>query len=226
MKQIFLIIVSALFLECYLCSIYCPDDFCNTVKCANAICKDDEKLSETGGVCNCCPICVKQIQPGEDCSLTMLLGGPRQAECTEGHRCDFDTRKCVLVEMPACHKYLKEQEGNNLMGVFRPKCTSAGFYAPVQCHGSGCYCASKTGEEIKDYKFHITKSAQANCKCAREQHEYSKTGLLGKMFSCDDLGNYHKVQCSGSVCYCADEDGKQKEGDQGVHIAQSKDLQC
>ena len=61
--------------------------------------------------------------------------------------------------------------------------------------------------------------------CARDQYEYMQTGLIGKMFHCDSNGNYDKVQCTGSVCYCVDMLGQQ-QGSSSVAIADIGTLNC
>lgn len=61
--------------------------------------------------------------------------------------------------------------------------------------------------------------------CARDKAEYEKTKMLGEMFSCSKNGNYEPIQCTGSVCYCVDENGNQ-EGDNGVPIGDTDSLNC
>jgi hypothetical protein len=50
--------------------------------------------------------------------------------------------------------------------------------------------------------------------------------MLGKIFRCKENGNYEDIQCEGSVCFCADENGKQIEGTQGVNIGKIGSLNC
>ena len=62
---------------------------------------------------------------------------------------------------------------------------------------------------------------------ARDQDEYMKSGMIGKMFLCEDNGNYSPVQCMGSVCFCADENGLAVDNGQGgVHISDKDQLRC
>jgi hypothetical protein len=49
--------------------------------------------------------------------------------------------------------------------------------------------------------------------------------MIGKMFSCEDNGNYKRIQCLGSVCFCADEFGK-NAGNGGVSIGELNTLKC
>merc|ERR1712033_158184 len=60
---------------------------------------------------------------------------------------------------------------------------------------------------------------------SRDQFEYQKSKLIGRMFHCETNGNYKSVQCLGSVCFCADKLGKQI-GNSGVHISQRNSLNC
>ncbi|PVD37348.1 hypothetical protein C0Q70_04347 [Pomacea canaliculata] len=52
------------------------------------------------------------------------------------------------------------------------------------------------------------------------------TGLIGKMFSCEDNGNYRKYGCTGSVCYCTDSLGKQLADSPTVNIGDLATLNC
>ena len=53
-----------------------------------------------------------------------------------------------------------------------------------------------------------------------------KTGMIGKMFMCDELGSYEAVQCVGDVCFCADKNGSMLEGTESVHIMDKDSLNC
>ncbi|XP_019617438.1 PREDICTED: protein crumbs homolog 2-like [Branchiostoma belcheri] len=62
--------------------------------------------------------------------------------------------------------------------------------------------------------------------CAREEHELtSQTALPGAfMPRCDRTGDYARVQCLGSMCYCVD-DNLQQVG-QSVYLWQQQLLNC
>ena len=62
--------------------------------------------------------------------------------------------------------------------------------------------------------------------CAHDEHEYTKTGMVGRMFFCATNGNYEVIQCHGSVCFCADRSGKQVPGSQSVGIWEQAKLEC
>ncbi|CAG2213785.1 unnamed protein product [Mytilus edulis] len=96
-----------------------------------------------------------------------------------------------------------------MVGGRKPVCDSEGNYAPKQCSGSQCYCVKEDGKEIEDFSVNRWEAEQQTCKCARSQAEYKETGMMGKSFRCTADGSYDEVQCTGSQCYCADEDGQQ-----------------
>merc|ERR1719495_1081984 len=103
--------------------------------------------------------------------------------------CERVTR---VADAPQTCLELKNQleASEPLLGAFKPACDADGTYSAVQCHGSVCYCADKLGNKIQHYSDNISKSASMNCKCARDQDAYMKTGLIGKMFYCTPSGNY------------------------------------
>ncbi|KAH3829950.1 hypothetical protein DPMN_103182 [Dreissena polymorpha] len=68
-------------------------------------------------------------------------------------------------------------------------------------------------------------AADMDCQCARDQYAYQKTGLIGRMFSCDRFGNYAPTGCTGSVCFCQDRSGK-PIGDARVNMGQLDALNC
>ena len=61
--------------------------------------------------------------------------------------------------------------------------------------------------------------------CARDQFEYIKAELIGKLFNCEANGNYMKVQCAGSECYCVDMLG-QRRGNSTVPISDMDNMSC
>ncbi|KAL4229461.1 hypothetical protein ACF0H5_012499 [Mactra antiquata] len=110
-------------------------------------------------------------------------------------------------------------------GLERPRCAADGTYLGMQYGGSQAFCVTSTGVNIEGYSVNRWETGtDMNCNCARDQHEYQQTGMLGKMFSCEPNGNYSPSGCTGSVCYCQDSNGQQIG--EGVHIAQSGSLNC
>ena len=70
------------------------------------------------------------------------------------------------------------------------------------------------------HSFHLNIS-----ECARDKYDYMQTGLIGKLFNCEANGNYKKVQCTGSVCYCVDMLGK-FQGNSTVPISDMDKMSC
>jgi hypothetical protein len=62
--------------------------------------------------------------------------------------------------------------------------------------------------------------------CARAQYEHRKLTIVGKFFNCASNGNYKKIQCQGSVCFCAGENGQMLHGAEQVHVTQKGSLNC
>ncbi|VDI10362.1 Hypothetical predicted protein [Mytilus galloprovincialis] len=127
-----------------------------------------------------------------------------------------------------CQQELKQFHKNSELGMVggrKPVCDSEGNYAPKQCSGSQCYCVKEDGKQIEDFSVNRWEAEQQTCKCARSQAEYKETGMMGKSFRCTADGSYDEVQCTGSQCYCADEDGQQI-GSDSVHIINLDKLNC
>ena len=72
----------------------------------------------------------------------------------------------------------------------------------------------------------ITSVTLTPTECARDQYAYTQTGLIGKMFTCTRTGSYQRYQCSGSVCYCADNLGSMRMGSPTVNIGNIGALRC
>ncbi|XP_025083285.1 saxiphilin-like [Pomacea canaliculata] len=215
-------------------AIVCTQDMCDGVQCA-AVTEDncDGRVARNGGFCGCCDLCVRQLKKGDSCLATMLLGMPATVECGSGLVCNTATRTCqeLLLSKRAdpqtCQERVQQlQSGVHLLGQFLPTCAQDGTYAARQCQGSVCFCVDQTGVRIPDYSSAIGQAADMNCQCARDQYAYLQTGLIGKMFSCEDNGNYRKYGCTGSVCYCTDSLGKQLADSPTVNIGDLATLNC
>ncbi|XP_045209457.2 thyroglobulin-like [Mercenaria mercenaria] len=195
------------FVVCSRAMIQCPHNACDAIDCAPM---DDcnGRVNEKGGWCGCCDICLTQLAEGDNCMGTMLLGVPSTVECAGGLECNVHTMTCTKVGVqqaadtaantPCLRKkeeIRKSQEnGLPLIGVTEPQCDENGEYAPVQCEGSVCFCVDDMGTAIEGYKAGIGELANMNCQCARDLAAYMKTGLIGKLFFCDDNGNYKAGQ--------------------------------
>ncbi|XP_033758983.1 thyroglobulin-like [Pecten maximus] len=117
-----------------------------------------------------------------------------------------------------------EQTGSYPIGSLKPQCLEDGSYAPRQCLGSICNCVAANGTILTD-DFSIGQAFNTDCSCARNKHEYSTSGMVGKSFKCTVIGSYAPVQCTGSVCYCSDNHGEQL-GQQTVNIDLIDTLKC
>lgn len=226
----FLMIVAACVAGSYAMINCNVKDICSQVRCDLTLTAEScsGRFVENGGFCGCCHNCVRQIAEGENCIESTLIGAPPRAECGGETFCHPDT---VLCTRKTCAMKLAEMtellEGERpILGAEKPVCTDDGDYHPKQCRGSQCFCVSKTGDAIEDFAANRWEAADMNCQCARDRHEYRQTGMIGKMFRCEDNGNYKKLQCLGSVCYCVDELGAKKEELGAVHISQSHKLEC
>ncbi|GAB1605671.1 nidogen-2-like [Argonauta hians] len=122
---------------------------------------------------------------------------------------------------------------SQLIDIFIPKCEQDGTYTPVQCHTNGCYCADEFGAPITDVDISLeeVKRTNMNCRCARDRLKYMKTikekpeEQNERIFLCERNGNYAKVQCTGSICYCVDDEGNQRTSST-VHISRSGSVKC
>ena len=72
--------------------------------------------------------------------------------------------------------------------------------------GSQCFCVGPANEPLEGYTTPVSRSAGMHCRCAREEWQLRKQRLPGRSVRCDQLGNYHPQQCTGSSCYqvCAE----------------------
>ncbi|GAB1605670.1 nidogen-2-like, partial [Argonauta hians] len=222
MKTIFLIALCLVAANAFVCL----PNTCASVDClAVENCADGEVMK---GVCGCCDVCVKYLKEGDRCIPEGLLGVPSTSKCGLKLVCSSRTMTCIKPlaydGVKTCHQLKSETEKAGLLGAFIPRCETDGTFSRVQCHGSECFCSHSDGTQIPGFKAPIHESQDMDCNCARDQFEYLKTKLVGKMFRCEPNGNYNKVQCLGSACYCVDKLGKQVGG--SVHISKSESMNC
>ncbi|CAI9734988.1 Hypothetical predicted protein [Octopus vulgaris] len=221
MKYIFLIALSVVAAS----AIVCPPDACKNVNCpAVENCVDGE-LGKT--FCSCCDECIKYLKEGDRCIPEGMFGIPVASKCGLKLVCSRRSGTCIkplAYTTKTCTQLKSETEGKNLLGAFIPRCETDGTFSAVQCHGSVCYCAHTDGTHIPGFQSAIHEIQGMNCNCARHKFAYGKTGLIGKLFRCEPNGNYNKIQCTGSACYCVDEAGKQVGG--SVHITKSESMNC
>ncbi|KAF0311433.1 Synaptotagmin 1 [Amphibalanus amphitrite] len=104
------------------------------------------------------------------------------------------TRMMELDEIRSC-------DGALPPGAEEPLCDPAGKFLPKQCSGSQCYCVDPHGEKLR-YSKNRWETDNMMCNCAIEEAEIQKDGRIGVTLQCDELGNYHHTQCTGTSCYC------------------------
>lgn len=61
--------------------------------------------------------------------------------------------------------------------------------------------------------------------CARDKDTYESMGIIGRIYTCRQNGNYQQYQCVGSVCHCTDDMGNMV-GEQTVSIGDINNLNC
>ncbi|KAK6181544.1 hypothetical protein SNE40_009375 [Patella caerulea] len=167
-------------------ALVCPEDICWRMFCAAPSECVGGRIVPGAGYCGCCPACVPNLKEGDACGLTFLVGSVR-GTCEDGTMCDTKTLKCVSNNNKrAVTGKCVEKNNNGLIGAQTFKCKPDGSFAPVQCQGSVCYCVDDEGTQLPGYSQTIDQTASMNCRCARDEKNYSKTGLLGKMFNCQD----------------------------------------
>ncbi|CAI9734987.1 Hypothetical predicted protein [Octopus vulgaris] len=216
MKYIFLIALSVVAAS----ALTCPPNACKFFKCLPVENCVDGEIGK--GLCGCCDICIKHLNEGDPCFLGDMFGSLVTSKCGLNLVCSRRSRTCI--KPLNCTQLKSETKGKNLLGAFIPRCETDGTFSAVQCHGSVCFCAHTDGTRIPGFQSAIHEIQGMNCNCARHKFAYGKTGLIGKLFHCESNGNYNKIQCTGSACYCVDEVGKQVG--ESVHVSQRKSMTC
>lgn len=190
-------------------AIVCLPNTCETVRCA-AVKDCKGVIQKNGGFCGCCDACITQLREGESCAHPLLLGVPSTMDCGQGLYCDDITFRCkqIIVKRQAgpCQVKLAQIEATlassnpMLLGLERPRCDAEGNYLGMQFMGAKAYCVTKNGTAIDGYTVNRWEAGNMNCQCAREQYDYMKTGLIGKMFYCAPNGNYAQVRKAVALC--------------------------
>ncbi|XP_061177367.1 probable syndecan [Saccostrea echinata] len=120
--------------------------------------------------------------------------------------------------LTACEQ-LRLSAENITTDVYRPKCTVTGEYEPLQCHrrmyNKECWCVDRFGDEVTGSKMMqpnvpdcITGKGLKPCVF---QLLKKKQGLLGVYHPrCTIDGEFEKIQCHGSACWCVDVNGLER----------------
>ncbi|CAL1542194.1 unnamed protein product [Lymnaea stagnalis] len=132
---------------------------------------------------------------------------------------------------PLTHCELNYQSGKAVSGLFVPRCLPNGDYDSLQCHGypgtSQCYCSDLDGRQIpgtlmEPPKFPNCETGQNLNSCIFLSVKHIRSKMVGSFRpKCTIDGNFEKVQCHGSMCYCVDEASGTKVAGTEVHLPDS-----
>lgn len=131
---------------------------------------------------------------------------------------------------------------DSVIGYDLPECDVDGSFAPVQCKKDKCFCVTKEGHPIKRDPFigeSITveiprdfEGRKNSCRCLREKELLAKSENSDqvdehfKKYKCDKYGNYERMQCIDSMCYCVNEMGFQNDVTKSVFVIDQYKLRC
>ncbi|XP_060069661.1 thyroglobulin-like [Ylistrum balloti] len=143
---------------------------------------------------------------------------PESEETTEACQREYD----YIEEL---ENQVWEETGVRPSGTTKPQCLEDGTYAPRQCMYGHCRCVAADGTILTKTDFSEAQAVDTDCSCKRQQHEHSQLQMVGKIFRCTDIGSFDQIQCTGSVCFCADARGEQL-GEETVNIGLIDTLKC
>jgi hypothetical protein len=134
----------------------------------------------------------------------------------------------AACEKPACSA---RQEIEARPGAHKPQCSPHGYFMPVQCMESQCFCVDrvtgeKTGEEAPVDKIgDLHEKCMTECEKKRDLRVDMIAGRHGP--SCNIDGSYHYVQCQEAVCGCVDERGNMMQAtEKNIGFKRQLDRQC
>lgn len=128
---------------------------------------------------------------------------------------EFLTLPNITRHLTMCEK-LRLRIENSTMFAYIPKCTGNGEFEPMQCHrrmfNRECWCVDLLGNEVTGSRMMqpnipdcITGIGLKPCVL---QLLKRRQGLLGIYHPrCTLDGEYEKIQCHGSACWCVDQGG-------------------
>jgi len=158
----------------------------------------------------------------KQCQGSVCFCADRNGQQIQGYQVNIgqaNTQHCECARARASYT-------PGLLGSFEAQCDGDGSYSAKQCQGSVCYCVDEAGKQIAGYQANIGSASNMDCKCARDQATYQATGMIGRLFTCTTTGSYQRYQCSGAVCFCADEVGNMRQGSPQVNVGNIGSLQC
>ncbi|XP_069120714.1 thyroglobulin-like [Argopecten irradians] len=147
-----------------------------------------------------------------------VTDAPDQVEATETCQKEYD----YIQDL---ENQVWEETGVRPAETTKPQCLEDGTYAPRQCMYGHCRCVAADGTILTDNDFTEARAVDTDCACARAQYEYSQKRIYGKIHYCTEIGSYAPIQCTGSVCFCADVRGEQV-GEETVNIGLIETLKC
>jgi len=109
-----------------------------------------------------------------------------------------------------CHQVTADLEAEpSVLGRAVPRCMENGHFDLYQCQGSQCHCTDCAGLQIEGFEsFGRHEADESKCSCAREKHEFERSGMVGVSHRCEPKGGHYKsYQCRGTGCYCTDQFG-------------------
>jgi len=142
---------------------------------------------------------------------SIRFGQPKHCRKTKCRNKSIMASMKQATQMKAVLRVNPNAPSASLPGIFVPECGVSGEFKEVQCHDGGCFCVNTTsGEELMGTRSNV-RGEPMNCrsKCVLKRHNAYTTvqlyGWLGyNLPRCLPNGDYDKVQCLKTICYCAD----------------------
>lgn len=177
-------------------------------------CQGKEILVEGAGLLGVCPACLGGVIKGKSCE---------DAPCAPGLICR--SKKCSM-EAEGCFRTRHINDQIKLL----PFCDSNNTFSAVQCKGDRvtgrCFCSTDIGDKIFGWDW-WRNADKMTCACSRWRHKLEEDGYSGAFLHCSQNGNYEELQCTTSVCWCAEPmTGEVKLGTRIVPRQWWKSLPC
>ncbi|CAG5122698.1 unnamed protein product, partial [Candidula unifasciata] len=137
------------------------------------------------------------------------------------------TRLAKTTDHPLTDCEAMRQSSRSLLGKYVPRCLPNGDYDSLQCHGypgtSECWCSDLLGREIPGTLMEAPNYPSCDDgnnlpPCVHQLVKYSRSKLLGSFQpACAVDGQFDRVQCHGSMCFCVHESTGQRITGSEVH---------
>ncbi|CAG2121020.1 unnamed protein product, partial [Medioppia subpectinata] len=140
----------------------CDESYCRNPQ--NGVCKEihcvgkDKMLYKNATTCGCCHKCIKILEEGDPCQLSMFRTLP-ESVCGPHLKCQQVDRDRIcrkISDIPEsddetvglCERELVDLDKYSV-GKPVPECDDFGQYAPKLCrNGTLCHCVDKNGQRI------------------------------------------------------------------------------